>query len=190
MESTRELLATATGQLRAAGVPTPDVDAELLLAHVTGRPRALLRMSGGTVTDAQGEAFAALVAQRARRIPLQHLTGVAPFRHLELAVGPGVFVPRPETELVVDHVLAFAAAQTNSGLLVVDLCSGSGALALSIATELPGSRVIGVELSPEAAGMGPAQHHRVCGAGQCCGQHDRADRGRCHPGVGARRVPR
>ena len=164
MESTRELLAAATGQLRAAGVPTPEVDAELLLAHVTGRPRALLRMSGGTVTDAQGEAFAALAAQRARRIPLQHLTGVAPFRHLELAVGPGVFVPRPETELMVDHVLAFAAAQADSGLLVVDLCSGSGALALSIATELAGSRVIGVELSPEAAAW--ARRNIVASAAQ------------------------
>ncbi len=162
MESTRELLATATAQLGAAGVATPDVDAELLLAHVTGRPRALLRMAGGTVTDDQCADYAALVAQRIARIPLQHLTGTAPFRHLELHVGPGVFIPRPETELMVDHVLAFAAVQVTAGLLVVDLCSGSGALGLSIATELPGSRVIGVELSPEAAGW--ARRNIVLGA--------------------------
>ena len=108
MESTRELLASAAAQLAAAGVPTPDVDAELLLAHVTGRPRALLRMASGTVTGEQSGAYASLVARRAERIPLQHLTGLAPFRHLELRVGPGVFIPRPETELMVDHVREFA----------------------------------------------------------------------------------
>jgi release factor glutamine methyltransferase len=177
VKSNRELLASATVQLEAAGVPTPDVDAELLLAHVSGRPRALLRMAGGTVTDEQSAAYAELVARRVRRIPLQHLTGMAPFRHLELRVGPGVFIPRPETELMVDLVREFAdhsggwrdgvgsggspvgphqpagesREAATGGLLVVDLCSGSGALALSIATELPGSRVIAVELSPEAA---------------------------------------
>ena len=89
METTRELLARTSEQLAAAGVPTPEVDAELLLAHVTGRARALLRMAGSTVTDEQSEEYAALVAQRVQRIPLQHLTGLAPFRHLELHVGPG-----------------------------------------------------------------------------------------------------
>jgi release factor glutamine methyltransferase len=153
VEVTRDLLTAAAAQLSAAGVPTPEVDAELLLAHVTGRPRALLRMAGGTVTVEQSEAYAALVGQRVQRIPLQHLTGLAPFRHLELHVGPGVFIPRPETELIVDHVLEFGAGSGQGpGLLVVDLCSGSAALALSIATELPGSRVIAVELSPAAVG--------------------------------------
>lgn len=166
MESTRELLVTASEQLAEAQVPTPHVDAELLLAHVTGRPRALLRMAGSTLTDEQSLTYAALVAKRVQRIPLQHLTGLAPFRHLELHVGPGVFVPRPETELMVDRVLAFAAgldsrprdsvgpgdrpAVAAGSLLVVDLCTGSAALALSVATELPGSRVIAVELSPAA----------------------------------------
>jgi release factor glutamine methyltransferase len=172
----RELLALAGEELATAGVPTPEVDAELLLAHVIGRPRALLRMAGGSVSQEQSSAFAQLVARRAQRIPLQHLTGLAPFRHLELRVGPGVFIPRPETELMVDHVLEFAADLPGSRdavgsggdpadvldpvgdprtgadgrLLVVDLCSGSAALALSIATELPHSRVIAVELSDEA----------------------------------------
>ena len=108
MES-RELLAMAEEQLAAAGVPTPEVDAELLLAHVTSRPRAMLRMAGGSVSQEQSSAFAQLVARRVQRIPLQHLTGLAPFRHLELRVGPGVFIPRPETELMVDHVLEFSA---------------------------------------------------------------------------------
>jgi release factor glutamine methyltransferase len=151
VETTRELLSGATAHLGAAGVPTPQVDAELLLAHVTGRPRALLRMAGSTVSEEQSSAYAAIVAQRVQRVPLQHLTGLAPFRHLELHVGPGVFIPRPETELMVDHVLEFAADRGGgSSLLVLDLCAGSGALALSIATELPGSRVIAVELSEAA----------------------------------------
>lgn len=166
MESTRELLSAVAEELAGAGVPTPAVDAELLLAHVTGRPRALLRMAGATLSAEQSADYAALVAQRVRRIPLQHLTGLAPFRHLELAVGAGVFIPRPETELMVDHVLAFAAGGRPSSrdcagsgdspgvvdgrLLVVDLCTGSAALALAIATELPGSRVVAVEISPGA----------------------------------------
>jgi release factor glutamine methyltransferase len=188
VESTRELVAAAAAQLAAAGVPTPEVDAELLLAHVTGRPRPLLRMAGSTVTEEQSDAYAALLAQRVRRIPLQHLTGLAPFRHLELHVGPGVFIPRPETELLVDHVLAYADARATpvedaggsgggpreprraegdprkraaTGLRVVDLCAGSAALALSIASEMPGSRVIAVELSAEAvawAGRNIADH--------------------------------
>ncbi len=189
MESTRELLHRAAGSLREAGVPTPEVDAELLLAHVTGRQRALLRMAGSSVSPEDSAVFAGLVSSRARRIPLQHLTGLAPFRHLELRVGPGVFIPRPETELMVDHVLGFleerhsekqergipaqepdtatpasgtpatgsgragtlgATRQGVPGAVVVDLCTGSAALALSIATEVPGSRVVAVELAPSA----------------------------------------
>ena len=84
-------------------------------------------------------------ARRAAREPLQHLTGTAPFRHLELAVGPGVFVPRPETELLVDAVLPAPARH-----VVVDLCAGSGALALAIAHEVPGSTVYAVERSSDA----------------------------------------
>ena len=161
MTSTREVLAAAAAELRAAGVPTPEVDAELLLAHVTGRPRALLRLSGSEVPDGSRAELDELIAARVARIPLQHLTGRAPFRHLEVRVGPGVFIPRPETELMVDQVIAFASGvgsgslPAGSGgaggqLRVVDLCTGSGALALSIAIEIPGSRVLAVELSDDA----------------------------------------
>ncbi len=162
MTSTREVLAAAAAELRAAGVPTPEVDAELLLAHVTGRPRALLRLSGSEVPDDRRMVLDDLIAARAARIPLQHLTGRAPFRHLELQVGPGVFIPRPETELMVDQVLTFASqiglspppegpAGMGGRLRVVDLCTGSAALALSIAIEIPGSHVTAVELSETAA---------------------------------------
>ena len=118
------------------------MDAELLLAHVLGIPRARL-LTLDEVDDDAASRFEVLLGQRADRVPLQHLTGHAPFRFLELAVGPGVFVPRPETELLVGWAL-----EQLSGIaqpLVVDLGSGSGAIALSIASEHPGARVIAVE---------------------------------------------
>ncbi len=104
--------------------------------------------------------FARLVAERARRIPLQHLTGVAHFRRLSLRVGPGVFVPRPETELLVTEVLDHLAhGDGGAPPLVVDLCSGSGAIALSVALEHPGVRVIGIER--EASALSWSQSNRV-----------------------------
>jgi release factor glutamine methyltransferase len=114
---------------------------------VLGLSRAGL-LTAGDVPDDAATRFAALVEQRADRVPLQHLTGRAPFRHLELAVGPGVFVPRPETEQ-----LAGWAIERLAGLpapVVVDLGSGSGALALAIAQEVPAARVTAVERDPEA----------------------------------------
>lgn len=135
-------LAQAIARLADAGVPTPRVDAELLLAHVLGVPRSRLVLAPPPDAEAQAR-FKGLVERRASRVPLQHLTGTAPFRHLELAVGPGVFIPRPETELLVDAVLPVTG-------VVVDLCAGSGALALAIAHEAPGSTVYALERSPAA----------------------------------------
>ena len=123
------------------------MDAELLLAFVLGTSRTALLTVDGVPDDAAAR-FAALLDQRADRVPLQHLTGRAPFRHLELAVGPGVFVPRPETEALVGWAL-----ERLDGLdqpVVVDLGSGSGAIALSIAHEHPGARVRAVERDPVA----------------------------------------
>jgi release factor glutamine methyltransferase len=123
------------------------VDAELLLAAVLDVDRARLLTLDVVPEDAAAR-FAAVVEQRAARVPLQHLTGTAPFRRLELAVGPGVFVPRPETELLagwaLDQLAGLAAP------LVVDLGSGSGALALAIAQEHPSARVVAVERDPAA----------------------------------------
>ncbi len=109
------------------------------------------------------ERYDALVDERARRVPLQHLTGRAPFRDLELAVGPGVFVPRPETEDVAGAAIdAARAVRADSGsVTVVDLCAGSAAIALAVATEVPGSRVVAVEVSPAGAGLGRGQHRRA-----------------------------
>ncbi|WP_240629660.1 peptide chain release factor N(5)-glutamine methyltransferase [Specibacter cremeus] len=144
----------ATTVLTAAGVPSPAVDARLLAAHILGigMGELLALLFGGSPAP---EGYDALVARRAAREPLQHITGVAYFRHLELAVGKGVFVPRPETETVVqvalDVLVALGdGAHPNRAPVVVDLGTGSGAIAAAIATELPGSRVHAVELSDEA----------------------------------------
>jgi release factor glutamine methyltransferase len=123
------------------------VDAELLLAHVLGTGRGAL-LTRDDVADADAARFAALLDQRADRVPLQHLTGRAPFRHLELAVGPGVFVPRPETEQLAGWAIEQLADLPEP--VVVDLGSGSGALALAIAQEVPAARVTAVERDPSA----------------------------------------
>src|SRR3954470_23229449 len=141
------LLGDAARRLAEAGVESPRADAELLLAHVLGITRTGL-LTLDHVPDGAAARFAALLDQRADRVPLQHLTGRAPFRHLELAVGPGVFVPRPETEALVGWALERLAGI--EAPVVVDLGAGSGAIALSIADEHPGARVLAVERDPVA----------------------------------------
>lgn len=144
MDSLDEALRAAVSTLADAGVPSPRADAELLAAHLlgesVGRVRAL-----ALVGAAAPEGFGELVAERARRVPLQHITGVAYFRGLELAVGPGVFIPRPETETVAQ--LAIDAARLIPGARVADLGTGSGAIAGSVAQEVPDALVFAVELS-------------------------------------------
>lgn len=179
----QEILRGASRRLDRAGVPSAEADALALIAHVLGvsaselHRRMILGGPAGLSEGAVGQ-LDDLVAERARRVPLQHLTGKAAFRRLELSVGPGVFVPRPETELTAG--LAIARLQGWQGLagesgsggsggsvrveeaagsdevggapgstagIVVDLCTGSGAIALSIKDEVPGAQVHAVELS-------------------------------------------
>ena len=141
----------AAASFAAAGIEQASVDAELIAAHVLKVSRGELgaKMVTGETFDAnQSELFSVLVEKRAARVPLQHLTGVANFRNLELQVGPGVFVPRPETEVVVG--LAIAALAEATSPTVVDLGTGSGAIALSIAQEVPQAKVFAVELNPDS----------------------------------------
>ena len=141
-------ISNATSLLTEAKVSSPQVDAELLLAHVLGVERTQL-ITISQISDEQLFEYEALVARRANRVPLQHLTGIAYFRHLELAVGPGVFVPRPETELLVEAAIKHLKT-ASSPRIAVDLCAGSGAIALSLALEVPGTTVHAVELSDDA----------------------------------------
>ncbi|MCQ1999170.1 peptide chain release factor N(5)-glutamine methyltransferase [Arthrobacter zhaoxinii] len=142
-----EALKQAAAELAAAGVPSPRVDAELLAAHLLGETPGRVRALAFTDVPAP-EGFSTLVSERAARVPLQHLTGKAHFRYLELAVGPGVFVPRPETETVAQ--LAIDAARRAGPAKVADLGTGSGAIAAAVASEVPDAEVHAVELSPLA----------------------------------------
>jgi release factor glutamine methyltransferase len=151
--SVADLIGSGTELLSAGGVPSPSVDAELLIAHVLELSRGELRVravTGATVSAEQEALVRQLFARRAAREPLQHITGIAPFRNLELCVGPGVFVPRPETETVVQFAIDALNASATPQPIGVDLGTGSGAIALSMATEVPRSRIYAVELSPDA----------------------------------------
>ena len=147
------LVRAAAQRLSEAGVPDPVVDAELLLGHLFGIGRgevqaALVR--GDVASEADAERFDALVSRRAGREPLQHITGTAPFRQLELAVGPGVFVPRPETETVVQFAIDALVNSAEPEPIGIDLGTGSGAIAIAMATEVPHARVYAAELSADA----------------------------------------
>ncbi|NYD71650.1 peptide chain release factor N(5)-glutamine methyltransferase [Herbiconiux flava] len=165
----RSIFERSSAILRASGVTDPEVDAELLIGHVLGASRG--RVQSLVVTDAalgaeDTVAIAEAVERRAAREPLQHITGVAWFRSLELAVGPGVFVPRPETEFVaqlaIDALRAVVPAE-GAHPLAVDLGTGSGAIALSLATEVPHAEVVAVENST-AAFVWAKQNLRSVGA--------------------------
>lgn len=141
------LLREAARRLELAGVASPRVDVELLAAHVLGVSRGRLLVIDD-IPAAEASEILGLVDQRVRRVPLQHLTGVAPFLGVELAVGPGVFIPRPETELLAEWAIGIVAPLPRAE--VADLCSGSGALALAIAAHCPNATVHAVERSPAA----------------------------------------
>ncbi len=143
----------AAQRLTDVGVPDPLVDAELLAGHVLGKRRGEVQAAivrGDRVDDADAVALDSVVARRAAREPLQHITGTAPFRHLELAVGPGVFVPRPETETVVQYAIDALVNSAEPAPIGIDLGTGSGAIALAMATEVPHARIFAAELSQDA----------------------------------------
>lgn len=148
MTDVRSTLIDATQRLSASGIESARTDAELLLCHVLGVSRThLLTMSD--VTREQRMKFEGLLSKRMSRHPLQHLTGIAPFRYLELEIGPGALVPRPETEIVVEAAIRYLRTLP-LGARVLDLCSGAAPIAIAIATEVPGSVVIGIEKFAEA----------------------------------------
>ena len=146
MTRLRQAIDEATRVLTEASVTSPRVDAEELAAHVACTDRGQLALLD-IVGDDFFSRYADLIAARAKRIPLQHLTGTAAFGPLNLDVGPGVFIPRPETEALLEWA---AAQQLPPEPLIVDLCSGSGALAAALARHEPAARVIGVDISADA----------------------------------------
>lgn len=151
------LVRDITQRLSRAGVPSPDVDSIALVAHLLGATASEVRTGaarGDTLPDAVDlDTFATRVLRRGEREPLQHITGTAHFRGLDLDVGAGVFIPRPETELVAQAAID-AARRLGPGkdgiVRVTDLCAGSGAIGLAVANEVPEARVSLLEASDEA----------------------------------------
>jgi len=141
----RQVIDAAEAALTEAGVGSPRTDAELLAAHAAGIDRGRLAFADAG-PDFQ-ERYDGLVAQRAKRIPLQHLIGTAAFGPVTVHVGPGVFIPRPETESLLEWSVG---QQLSDSSIVVDLCTGSGALALALSTAWPDARVIAVDDSEDA----------------------------------------
>lgn len=166
MATVFELVRSASAMLRASGVDTPEHDAKLLAAEVFGVDlqtvdKAMLMGSETSELAKQGakqsgedaalKRFHTMVDRRSKREPLQHITGHVPFRYLDLKVGPGVFIPRQETELVVQEGIEWTTRHGMYRAKVVDLCAGSGAIGLAFATEVPGSEVWAVEKSERTA---------------------------------------
>ena len=147
-----DALAKASSAFASAGIETPEIDAQLLAAHVLGSSRGSIQSDliiGRELTARELQEFEELAEQRAQRMPLQHLTAKGYFRNLELKVGKGVFIPRPETESVAE--LAIQALRAVPGEpIAVDLCTGSGAIAISMATEVPNAKVYAWELNPDS----------------------------------------
>ncbi|MCP1387318.1 peptide chain release factor N(5)-glutamine methyltransferase [Corynebacterium sp. TA-R-1] len=146
--STRELVAAAARTLADAAVPTPEVDARLIAAHLMGV--GPLEVFFADPPAGFADAFSAAIARRSAREPLQHILGEAPFGPLTLTVGPGVFIPRPETEVLADWAVRTLADAQLAAPTVVDLGTGSGALAIYIAHAYPNAEVIAVERSETA----------------------------------------
>jgi len=144
---------SATKRFEEAGIESARADAEILASFVLDISRGELlskTITEDSFSEEESMKYEALVAKRAERFPLQHLTGFAYFRQLELKVGPGVFVPRFETEVVTQLAVDALKAVTSDSPVAVDLATGSGAIALSLATEVPYSKVHAVELSVDA----------------------------------------
>ena len=144
----RELLAAGTEELSRAGVPSPRVDAEWLLAHALGVSRTDLYADGDEAPADRERVFRELLARRASREPLAYVLGEWGFRRLTLRVDPRVLIPRPETEVLVERCLELIADRDAPAVL--DIGTGSGAIALAIADEHPGARVSGTDTSADA----------------------------------------
>ncbi|WP_430331928.1 peptide chain release factor N(5)-glutamine methyltransferase [Rhodococcus sp. ACT016] len=154
----------AAAELERAGVPSARVDAELLAAHLLGVERTRLGLVP-LVDPSVIEEYRTLVARRAERIPLQYIVGSTAMGNVSLEVGPGVFVPRPETELLLAWALAHLEASGLRAPVVMDLCTGSGALALAIAHARPDAVVHAVELEPRALAWARRNADRRAAAG-------------------------
>ena len=147
MTTCRDALRAASGMLAQAGVPDPAVDAAFLLSHVTSTPHLLLRAEGWReLTQSQLDAYQALIDRRCRREPLQYILGTAQFMGVTLRAQPGALIPRNDTETLCEQALARMQGRER----VLDLCTGTGALAIAIALRFPGVQVTAADISADA----------------------------------------
>lgn len=149
----RELVAHAADKFASVGIENAQVDAELIAGFLLGRNRGEIQAdisSDATISEELAREYNTLAGRRFAREPLQHLTGLAYFRQLELNVGKGVFIPRPETEVVTQIAIDALRASEIENPIAVDLGTGSGAIALSMHVEVPNARVHAIEKSPAA----------------------------------------
>ena len=167
-----DLVRHAAARFESVGIESAQVDAELLAGHILGLTRGGVQaqvLVGATVGEEQAEQISNLYGRRFAREPLQHITGVAHFRQLELSVGRGVFIPRPETEFVAQLAIDAIRQFENNGdanPIAVDLGTGSGAIALAMATENPNAKIYAVEKSPDALPFTEANFARYSELGQ------------------------
>ena len=149
----RDLVEHAAKRFEEAGIDSAIVDAELLAGHVLGLTRGGIQSEiivAAEINDSQAEEITNLYARRLNREPLQHITGKAYFRNLELEVGRGVFIPRPETEFVAQLAIDALRVVASDKPIAIDLGTGSGAIALALATEVPNAKIFAVEKSDDA----------------------------------------
>ena len=150
MTTCRDALRAASGMLAQAGVPDPAVDAAFLLSHVTGTPHLLLRAEGWReLTQSQLADYQALIDRRCQREPLQYILGTAQFMGVTLRAQPGALIPRNDTETLCEQALARMQGRER----VLDLCTGSGCIACSIASEVPYANVVATDIDPKAVAL-------------------------------------
>jgi len=154
-----EVVRRGSGYLERHGVDAPDVSAEALMMRILAVDRAALYARDRGLSSAEARAYGRALCLRCTGTPLQHLTGEQGFRHLVLTMRPGVFVPRPETEVLVE--VALELLDGTEGPRVVDLCTGSGAVALAIADERPGARVMATDVSEVAVALARQNAERL-----------------------------
>lgn len=137
------------GRSQLSHSPSPELDTRLLLEHVLRRPHSyLVAHSDERLTDAQAANFVELLARAERQEPIPYLVGIAPFYGLDFAVSPAVLIPRPETEMMVDYVLRWVGQRTN--ILVVDVGTGSGCIAVTLARHLSQAEMVAIDISADA----------------------------------------
>jgi release factor glutamine methyltransferase len=154
-----EVLRRASAYLDRHGVQSPDATAEILLMHVIGTDRAGLYARSAGLDTREARMFGRAICQRCAGTPVQHLTGDEQFRGITLEVRPGVFVPRPETELLVEHALSEVGDREDP--VVVDVGTGTGAIALAVKDERPDATVFATDLSAEAVELARANAARL-----------------------------